>query len=54
MASHWFADRPPYIKYCFYSSIHLFYQEDGGNKFPKTLVPIYQTTWCHIAKDCNL
>jgi hypothetical protein len=25
-----------------------FYPEDGGSRFSKTLVMIYQTPWCHI------
>jgi hypothetical protein len=44
----------PYITYCFYNSSNLFYHEDGGNKFPKPLVPIYHTGRCHIADDCNI
>jgi hypothetical protein len=30
-----------------------FYPEDGGTKFLKTLVPVYQTAHCHIPEDNN-
>jgi hypothetical protein len=31
----------------------LFYPEDGGSRFTKILVTIYQITWYHISEGCN-
>jgi len=30
------------------------YIEDEGADSSKMFVPIYQTVWCHITKDCVL
>jgi hypothetical protein len=27
--------------------------KNGESRFPETLVPIFQTTWCHSPKDSN-
>jgi hypothetical protein len=44
--------RPPYaFRVC---KGHLAWWEDEGSKFPKTQVPVYQTTWRHTPQHLTL